>query len=133
MPQGNYDHPSYVARQLALLGVTTAGANGTTTTNFIAPWDVNIHNVTAIVKTAGTSATTGNKVFLLAGTSTITAGSVTLGSSTAGVSGTSGDAAFKVTAGTQINIKNGTDATGVAVVTFDYNIAPDTGTWVGNE
>lgn len=133
MAQGGLDHPAYLTRQLALLGVTTAGANGTTTTNFVAPWDINVHNVTGFVKTAGTSATTGNQVFLLAGTTTVAGSTVVMGTTAAGGTATSGNAGVKVTAGTQINLKNGTDATGVTLITFDWNIAPDSGTWVGGQ
>lgn len=131
MAQGGIDHPSYLTRQLSSQFTTTAGANGTSTSYWAFPWDINIHNVQAVVKTAGTSA--GHQVFLLAGTSTIAGSTVTLGTSAAATVGTSGNSAQKVTAGTVVYTKNGTDATGVAVVNFEFNIAPDTGTWLGGE
>lgn len=130
---GNYTHPSYLTRQIAYLGVTTAGANGTSTNGWVAPWDINLHQMQAVVKTAGTSATTGNQVILLAGTATVTGATVVLGSSTAGVYGTTGDIAQKITAGTPLYVKNGTDATGVAYVSVEFNINPVSGTWLGNE
>lgn len=131
MATGGIDHPTYLTRQLSAQFTTTAGANGTGTAFWSFPWDINIHNVQAVVKTAGT--TSVNAVFLLAGTSTIAGSTVTLGTGTAGAVGTSGNAATKVTAGTLVYTKNSTDATGVAVVSFEWNIAPDTGTWLGNE
>ncbi len=131
MSQGPLDHPAYLARQSVMLGTTTAGANGTTTFGNALPWDVNVHNLVGVVKTAGTSATTGNQLILLAGTATV--GAVALGTQTAGSTNTSGDLKTKVTAGTVLYVKNGTDATGVGWLNVEYNIAPDTGTWVGGE
>lgn len=126
-----YDHPSFLTRQCELVGVTTAGANGTSSGGLVFPWDINVHTVLAVVKTAGTSAGAGNQAILLAGTATL--GSVALGTNTAGYVGTSGDLATKVTAGTPLYIKNGTDATGVCWVNIEWNAAPDTATFVGNE
>jgi hypothetical protein len=131
MAQGPIDHPTYLTRQMVSPFTTAAGANGTGTPGWCFPWDVNIHQVVAVVKTAGT--TSVNAVFLLAGTSTIASSTVTLGTSAAAVVGTSGNAAQKVTAGTPIYTKNSTDAVGVNFVSFEWNMAPDTGTWTGNE
>ena len=128
MPQGNYDHPTYLARQILTM-VTTAGANGTSN-SVILPWDVDVHQMSAVVVTAGTTA--GNTVFLLNGTTSVTNSLITLSTNTAGVTGTTGDLATKITAGTLISLKNGTDATGVARVTLEYNLNPQA-TWVGNE
>lgn len=123
----NYDHPAYLARQLTV-HLTTAGANGTSGA-MVFPWDIDVHQVTATVVTAGTA--TGNKVFLLSGTSSI-GGDITLSTSTAGVTGTSGNVATKIPQGTLLSIKNGTDATGVFRVAIEYNIAPSA-TWLGVE
>lgn len=131
MAQGPIDHPAYLTRQILNLGATTAGTSGTSTTYLALPWDVNIHNVVAVVKTAGTA--TGHLVTLMTGTSTIAGSTVTLSTSTAGVVGTSGNVAAKIVANTPILVKNGTDGTGVAQVLIEFNIAPDTGTWLGNE
>jgi len=128
--QGNYDHPSYIVRQILHFPATTAGANGTSGLTAL-PWDIRVHNMSAVVVTAGTSATSGNKVFLLAGTASQAGSDISLGTSVANTVGTSGDINVKVTAGTVLSVKNGTDATGVARVTLEYNISPDTGTWLG--
>lgn len=128
MPQGNYDHPTYLARNV-LQFRTSAGANGTSS-SFILPWAVDVHQMSAVVAVAGTTA--GATVFLLSGTSSVTNSLITYGTSTAGSTGTTGDLAATIPAGTLISIKNGTDATGVANVTVEYNLNP-LATWVGIE
>ena len=127
MASGAYNHPTYLTRQLYIL-TTTAGANGTSG-SVVLPWDIDVHQVTATVVTAGTA--TGHKVFLLSGTSSI-GGDITLSTNTAGSTGTSGDVATKISQGTLLSVKNGTDATGVARVAIEYNLAPSA-TWLGNE
>jgi len=130
--QANYDDANYRVRRVIGPIKTTAGANGTSA-SFNLPWDVNLHQVTATVVTAGTSATTGNQVFILNGTASVASSSIALNTLTAGQTGTTGDLATKIPAGNLISIKNGTDATGVADVMIEFNIAPDTGTWLGGE
>jgi len=129
MASGPYTHPTFLTRQVMYFR-TVAGANGTSSARAV-PWDINVHQMTVVVATAGTSATTGNRVILLSGTSTV--GSVTLGTNTALQVSTSSDLATLITAQTPISIKNGTDATGVADVTVEFNLAPTTATWLGNE
>lgn len=127
MASGSYNHPTYLARHVMVI-LTTAGANGTSG-SIALPWDIDVHQVVATVVTAGTA--TGHKVFVLSGTSSI-GGDVTLSTNTAGVTGTSGDVNTKITQGTLLSVKNGTDATGVARVAIEYNMAPSA-TWLGNE
>lgn len=125
MAQGSYDHPAYLARFPVVFGDTTAGASGTgLITNF--PVATKLRNVTATVKVAGTSATTGNKVDIFVGTTSV--GSITLGTSAAQVVGTSGDLNQTIGAGTAVYFKNGTDATGTARLTGEMSLAPDA-TW----
>jgi hypothetical protein len=112
--------------------LSAAGANGTSNTLAL-PWDINVHQMRAVVVTAGTSATSGNQVFLLSGTTSVTSSSIALGTGTAGTGGTTGDLATLIPAGTLISLKNGTDATGVARVMLEFNLAPATATWLGNE
>lgn len=131
MAQGGIDHPTYLTRQMTAPFTTTAGASGTGTPGWVFPWDINIHQVAAVVKTAGT--TSVNAVFLLTGTSSVASSGITLGTSTAGAVGTSGNVAVKIPAQTPVYVKNSADAIGVNVVSFEYNVAPDTGTWLGNE
>jgi hypothetical protein len=146
MPQGNYDHPSYIVRQQIQLGNTTAGANGTSG-GFSFLSDMRLRKASLTVRTAGTSATTGNGViFLCVGTAisgfgsgagftlTTSTGTTTiqaitaLGSSAAGVVATTPDMNTTIKAGSVLYMKNGTDATGVANVTVEANIDP-LGTW----
>lgn len=142
MPQGNYDHPGYLVRQMTG-GVTTAGANGVSS-QITFPWDVRLRNASATVRTAGTSATTGNQVIVIAigttyaisgtttttGTATQTLGTVALGTGTANTSGTSGDMNAIVKQGAVMAFKNGTDATGVADIKVEFHVDPQ-GSWVG--
>lgn len=123
MASGRYDHPSYLARHVLALGATTAGANGTSL-QFAFPVDVNVRNITATVRTAGTATT--HILTIQSGTTSI--GAVTLSTNTAGQTGTTGDLNTKVTAGTVLNIKNGADATGVAAVAVEWEI-PKGSTW----
>ena len=104
MPQGNYDHPSYLTRQYDFIGKTTAGANSLQTALYAAyPNAIRLRNAAALVNVAGTSATTGNAVQVLCigtctqistagvqtvGTGTTTLGSIVLGTSAANTFGT---------------------------------------------
>lgn len=122
---GAYDHPSYLCRQLICLGVTTAGANGTSCQRAF-PVDIRIRNVSAAVVTAGTSAGSGHAVNIYAGTTSI--GAIALNTLTAGQNGTSGDLNTTLAAGTNFATKNGTDATGVAAIVLEASI-PVGSTW----
>lgn len=142
MAQGNYDHPSYLVRQQINLGATTAGANGTSG-GFAFVSDMRLRKAALTVRTAGTSATTGNGViFLCVGTAisgfgtgagftlTTSTGTTTiqaitaLGSSTAATVVTTPDMNTTIKAGSVLYMKNGTDATGVAAVTVEANLDP---------
>ena len=146
MATGNYDHPSYITTQFMNLGVNTAGANGTS-----AGWgfssDLRVRKFTAEVRTAGTSATSGNSAILIyigtsvAGynlqpvvltttTTTATLGTLALGSSTANTVVTSTDMNARLVTGGLLQMKNGTDATGVYAVTLEYHLDP-AATWTG--
>lgn len=144
MGAGPYDHPSYLTRQSITLGATTAGANGTSQTHTF-PNQMRVRNVAAIVRTAGTSATTGNQVIVgvvgtctqigtngtnTIGTATTTLGTIALGTSTALSTGTSGDLNTVLNAGAVLYLKNGTDATGVADVVGELHVDPSA-VWVG--
>lgn len=125
MASGGYDHPAFLSR--LSVGVTsTAGASGTSG-QISFPSAMRLRNVAATVRTAGTSATTGNKVDIFVGTASV--GTIALGTGTAGSNGTSGDLNTLVPVGTVIALKNGTDATGVAHVVMEMHIDPSTGSW----
>lgn len=64
---GRYDHPSYLTRQIEVLGKTTAGANtvqffGTANAGFVSPIDIRIRNATASIQVAGTSTSPGSAI-----------------------------------------------------------------------
>lgn len=128
MGQGNYDHPSYLTRQQVHLGLTTAGASGTSLiTNYTN--QMRLRNVVATVAVAGTSGTTGHKLDVFVGTSSV--GTITLGTSAVQATGTSGDLNTIVPIGSPVFTKNGTDATGTARVVMELHTDPSA-TWVGN-
>jgi hypothetical protein len=148
MAQGAVDHPSYLTRQAISLGITTAGANGTSGGfSFIS--DMRIRKVSATVRTAGTSAGSGNQVQLLCvgtcytgfstgamgtaittNTGTTTLGFVALGSTAAYTVTTSSDFNVRLQAGSTLVMKNGTDATGVAAIVMEAYLDPSA-TWTG--
>lgn len=146
--QGNYDHPSYLTRQQIALGVTTAGASGTSGGKaFIS--DMRIRKAIACVRAAGTSSGAGNQVSILcigtyvsgfstgligtglttsSGTNTLA--TIVLGSSAAYSTTTSTDINVRIQAGASLVYKNGTDATGTADVTLETYLDPEA-TWTG--
>jgi hypothetical protein len=147
MASSDYTHPSYLTRQSIGLGASTAGANGTSGGRAFLS-DIRIRNIIAVVRTAGTSATSGNSAnimcvgtittgfnlvpqVLTTSTGTNTVGTIALGSALAFTTGTSGDRNTVVQAGSVLFIKNGTDATGVADVTMEAYINPGA-SWTGN-
>jgi hypothetical protein len=126
MAQGNYDHASYLTRQMTPFGKTTAGANGTSlVTSF--PSAVRLRNISATITTAGTSTNPGSKLDVFVGTASV--GTIATGTLTANAVATSGDLNTLVAANTNIFFKNGTDATCVAVIGAELHIDPSTGTW----
>ncbi len=150
MGQGNYDHPSYLTRQAIDMDVTTAGANGTSASlSFIS--DMRLRKASATVRVAGTSSGVGNAaIFLCVGTvitgfatgligtalttntGTTTIGTLALGSGAAYTVATSSDFDCRITAGSILAIKNGTDATGTCKVMLEAYLDPSA-TWTGQE
>lgn len=127
MPQGNYDHPSYLTRTQVVLGNTTAGASGTSlVTNFTN--QMRLRNVMATVVTAGTTSGSASKVDIFVGTASV--GTITLSTNTANSTGTTGDLNTIVAAATQVFVKNGTDATAVARIVAEMHVDPSA-TWLG--
>lgn len=143
MALGNYDHPSYLTRQAINLGISTAGANGTSGgISFIS--DMRLRKAAVTVRTAGTSAAGGNACLLVyvgtmvtgypgaltTATGTNTIGTIALGSSVAYTVTTSADFNTKLVAGGTLIMKNGTDATGVFNPVAEMYIDPQ-GQWTG--
>lgn len=116
MAQGAYDHPTYLTRQMLMLGRTTAGANGTSC-QVAFPSAMRIRNVAVMVITAGTSTDT---VTIQNGTTSI--GNIVLGTGAALTTATSSDLNSTLAVGTSLNIKNGTDATRVIQVTAEAHL-----------
>lgn len=147
MAQGAVDHPSYLTRQQINLGISTAGASGTSG-GFAFISDMRIRKASVVVRTAGTSAAGGNACLLVAigttitgfstgvgftlttNTGTTTIGTIALGSTAAYTVTTSSDFNTKLLAGSTLILKNGTDATGVYSVILEASVDP-TGQWTG--
>jgi len=129
LAQGNYDHPSYITRQMNDC-ITVAGASGTTVLAAY-PMDVNIRRLSAAVLTAGTSAGAGNAIYpmILNGTTTSTLGTFTLGTLTANSVVQLPDVNTLLPTGSILFFKNGTDATGKAALGIELHGNPLTGTW----
>jgi hypothetical protein len=127
----NYDHPTFITRQMDNLGKTTAGASGTSLITAY-PTAVRLHRVAVAVASQGTSAGVAVNVINLSGTTTTTAAAIALSSATATVgytSVTAGDLNFSIPAGSITYITNGTDATGVSSVTLELTLDPTLASW----
>jgi hypothetical protein len=116
MVAGNYDDPQFSVKREVIVPAPAAGAAGTTKFNLFAAAAVT--RAQAIVKTAGTSASSGAYIQVMNGTTTL--GTLLTGSATAGtlitatLSGT-------VPAASQCQLLQGTDATNVVYpVTLEY-------------
>jgi hypothetical protein len=120
MASASYNHPAYLAR-MNVTAISVAGASGTSG-HLAFPFAVRLRNAVATVKTAGTSAGTGHKLDIYVGTASV--GTIALNTLTAGQNGTTGDMNTLVPQGTVVALKNGTDATGVAQIMYEYHIDP---------
>jgi hypothetical protein len=143
MGQGNYDHPSYITRQIRGLGASTAGANGLSGGVAVVS-DTRIRQAIATVRVAGTSASTGHQAILLCvgtvvnaatgtatSTTTATLAAISLNTLTAYVTNTSSDINQIIKAGSVLLLKNGTDATGTYDVSLECYLDPQA-VWTGN-
>ncbi len=115
----SYDNPNYTMRREQSF-LTVAG-NAAVSARMINFQKMRLKKVHARVVTAGTSA--GHAVNVYHGTTSI--GSISLGTSAAGSTGSSAALNRTVDSLEQVNIVNGTDATGVAVVSYEYEVLPD--------
>lgn len=148
MAQGNYDHPSYLTRQQIGLGVSTAGANGSSGGKFFVS-DMRFRKLACTVKVAGTSSGAGNSANIMVvgtymtgfstgligtalttTTGTNTVATFALGSATALSTFTSTDLDIRLVAGSLMFYKNGTDNTGTFDVTAEAYLDPGA-TWTG--
>jgi len=149
MGQGDYTHPSYLARQHAEFGPITAGANGTSG-HAAYPSALRLREVIATIAVAGTIGTNVAAIIQAVGTGivqypniggtnvlTTSTGTVALGTVSFG---TSGNTIGAIALATDINalipplsvisVKNGLDATAVTNIVIEYYIDPS-GTWTG--
>lgn len=145
MGQGNYDHPSYLTRQHAEFGPTTAGANGTSgqiaypnTLRFRQAYGVVAvagtvgTNVSSIIQAVGTNILQYTSTGVTTSTGTVALGTISYGTAgnTLAAQGTSGDMNATVPAGSIVAIKNGADATATTNVCIEYYLDPSA-TWTG--
>jgi hypothetical protein len=115
-----YDDPQYTnVREIVV--PNTAGAAGVN--KFALYSAVTLKRARAVVKTAGTSATTGSYIDVMVD-GTTTAGRLLTGSATAGAIVDVSLGNTPVAAGSIIHLLNGTDATNAALVTIEYNATP---------
>ena len=128
MAQGQYDHPSYITRQMDNLGVTTSGANGTSLRVAYAP-TMRLRRVQCVVQVAGTATTNQVNIINLNGTTTTTVGSVVLSTSAVNTVVAGTDFNYTVPTGSLLYVTNGADATGVTGVTYEVHLDPLLGTW----
>ena len=117
-----YDHPAYLQRCTGG-GQTTAG-NGTVSNRFAAFTSMRAKSAQVTVITAGTAAGHGVTISKLSGTATTSLAAVTLSTSAIGVTTnlTLGNTALAQ--GDALICSNGTDATGVAAVTYELVATP---------
>ncbi len=123
MAQGNYDHPSYLTRQMIPLGAIAAGVGTSLFRTF--PCDMRIRKVASCVLVAGTQTAWNCTIFN--GTNSI--GTIALGGTAAiKASGTSGDCNSLLPAGSVLSISNLLEATGTATFVVEAHVDPS-GTW----
>lgn len=120
-----YDHPAYLQRSEAG-GATTAG-NGTVSNRFAAFTAMKLKSVQITQAIAGTSAGHTVAVSKVSGTTTTGITTATLGTSAVGTTtniDVSTNTAATLLQGDQLICSNGTDATGVAVATYELQVTP---------
>src|SRR5271168_2480929 len=142
--QGNYDHPSYLTRQVNDLDVNTAGSAGVSAAaSYVS--NMRLRKAIDLVRVAGTSGTTGTaRRLIYVGTSvqgftgtaltttttTATLGSVSVGTSAALTLTTYADMDALLYAGGYLAVQNGTDATGTGKTYLEMYLDPSA-TWTG--
>lgn len=145
MAQGNYDHPSYLTRQVSEFGPTIAGASGTSgqiaypsafrfrqALGVIAVAGTIGTNVLSIIQAVGTNILQYTSTGVTTSTGTVALGTISYGTAgnTLAAMGTSGDMNATVPAGSIVAIKNGADATATTNIAIEYYLDPSA-TWTG--
>ncbi len=114
-----YDAPNCTVRREDCF-LTTAG-NGAVSARFATFQKKRLHAVHVQAVTAGTTA--GHTVIIKDGTTAL--GTATMGTSAAGTKVALTSLNRTVETGNVLSATNGTDATGVALVTYEYQMLPD--------
>jgi hypothetical protein len=127
MAEGNYDHPTYITRQMVPLGKITATSLGTFAQS-VYPMDIMFRGFSVLVDTAGPAAA-AMTAYSLNGTVTTSLAAVTIGTATAKSTFNSPDPNYLLPAGAQLYYVAGTDSTGVYSLTQMHHGSPSTGTW----
>lgn len=119
-----YDHPIYTARE-AFSIKTTAGANAVNDV-FAAFTTMRALAAQITVRVAGTSASSGHAAIFakVNGTTTTAITTVALATSTLGLTTRVELSTTSLAAGDLLVCKNGTDATGVSLVTVEVQVTP---------
>ena len=113
----HYDHPNYITTRMISLGQCHAPTASVVQAAFHAPVAMRLHRIAATALIAGTTAT--NVYTVRQNTTSI--GALTLNDSAALFSVTA-DLATSLTAGDELNLLKGTDATGVASFMLEYHV-----------
>lgn len=114
-----YDHPNCVVRRES--SHTSTAGNGAVSCRFAHFQKMRLHAAHVQVVTAGTAA--GHVAIIKDGTTAL--GTATLGTSAAGVKVALDGLNRTVESGNMLSATNGTDATGVYQVTYEFQVLPD--------
>lgn len=114
-----YDHPNAIIRRES--SHTSVAGNGAASCRFAHFQKMRLHAVHVQVVTAGTSA--GHNAVIRDGTTVL--GTATLGTSAADTKVALTGLNREVASGNMLSATNGTDATGVYQVTYEYQVMPD--------
>lgn len=119
-----YDHPVYTGREIFAIK-TTAGAN-TINDVFVAFTTMRALAAQVTVRVAGTSASSGHAAIFskVSGTTTTAITTVALGTSTLGLTTRVELSTTSLAAGDFLICRNGTDATGVSLVSVETQVIP---------
>lgn len=117
-----YDHPNCIVRRESN-HQTTAG-NGAISARFASFQKARLKAVHCQIVTAGTSAGAGNSLVIKKGATAL--GTFTCGTSTAGTKLTALTGLnTELASGDVLSATNGTDATGVSLLQYEYEVLPD--------
>ncbi len=116
----SYTDPDYLVRREHCAG-EAGGAATTEYARFATFQKSRLKKVHAVVTTAGTSTDHGFAIY--SGTSSI--GAITLGSGTTGASASSVTLNITMNPLTRFSVKSLADATGKAIIVYEYEVTPD--------